>query len=57
MKRTVACVVLCVVALSLVSLAADQRMVTAKPRGGKANHEAVSPATITIYKNLSLIHI
>jgi hypothetical protein len=43
-----------VFALSLVSLAADQRMVTATPRGGKANHEAASPLSAPIiYNNLA----
>lgn len=52
MKRTVACVVLAVFALSLVSLAAD-RAVRATPRGGKANHEAASPMFATVYSNLA----
>jgi hypothetical protein len=51
-KKTVACVVLCVFALSLVSLAAD-RLVSAKPRGGKANREAAGPMVTTVYKNLA----
>ena len=53
MKRTVACVVLAMFALSLVSLAAD-RSVVATPRGGKANHEAASPLSPpVIYSNLA----
>jgi hypothetical protein len=51
-KRTVACAVLCVFALSLVSLAADRRMVTAKAHGGQPNRE-VNSATIPIFKNLA----
>jgi hypothetical protein len=51
-KKTIACVVLCVLALSLVSLAADRRSVTAKSRGGKPNNDAI-PLFNTIYKNLA----
>lgn len=53
MKRTVACAVLCVFALSLVSLAADNRAVSAKPRGGKAAHESKTPASVPIFRNLA----
>jgi hypothetical protein len=52
-KRTVACAVLCVFALSLVSLAADNRAVSAKPRGGKAAHESKTPASVPIFRNLA----
>jgi len=52
-KRTVASVVLCVLVLSLVSLAANnKRSVTAKPRGGKANRDA-NPMFLTIFRNLA----
>jgi len=54
MNKMFARVVLCVLALSLVSLAADKTLVTTKPvKGGHAAKvEQPSPDTITLYSNL-----
>jgi len=54
MKKMFVPVVLCVLALSLVSLAADKTLVTTKPvKGGHAAKvEQPNPETITFYSNL-----
>lgn len=57
MNKVFARVVLCVLALSLVSLAADRTLVTTRPvKGGQAAKvEPPSPATITLFSNFDTV--
>lgn len=57
MNKIFARVILCVLALSLVSLAADRTLVTTRPAKGHnvANVEKPSPATITLFSNFDTV--